>query len=37
MLYVLLNETKSTLKPKDIPKFLETLVELRDYFLEYRN
>ena len=35
--YALLNETKTTLRPEDIPRFLETLAELREYFLEYRS
>ena len=33
--YVLLNETKSSLKPSDIPELKDTIREFREYFPEY--
>ncbi len=35
--YLLVNETKSQLKPEDIPKFLDALEEFYDYFPEHKN
>jgi hypothetical protein len=35
--YVLVNETKSSLQPSDIPKLKETISELREYFPEYKD
>ncbi len=35
--YLLVNETKSQLKPEDIPKFLDTLEEFYDYFPEHKD
>ena len=35
--YLLVNETKSQLKPEDIPKFLDTLGEFYDYFPEHKD
>lgn len=34
--YVLVNETKSTLRPKDVDHVLITLKEIREYFPEYQ-
>ncbi len=35
--YLLVNETKSTLKPEDIPQFLAVLTEFYTYFPEHKN
>ncbi|MGO8880756.1 MAG: hypothetical protein ACLPVO_14460 [Desulfomonilaceae bacterium] len=35
--YILVNETKSTLKPFDIPELKETIREFREYFPEYKD
>jgi len=35
--YVLVNETKSNLKPTDINKLMKTIQEVREYFPEYRD
>ncbi len=35
--YVLVNETKSSLKPSDIPKIKETIQEVGEYFPEYKD
>ena len=35
--YLLVNETKSQLKPEDIPKFLTALAEFYSYFSEYKD
>ncbi|MHB8205738.1 MAG: hypothetical protein ACYDHG_18840 [Desulfomonilaceae bacterium] len=35
--YVLVNETKSSLKPSDIPKLKKTIRQFREYFPEYKD
>ena len=35
--YVLVNETKSSLKPSDIPKVKKTIWQFREYFPEYKD
>ena len=35
--YVLINETKSSLRPNDVDQFVKTLEEIRDFFPEYKD
>ncbi|MCB0093191.1 MAG: hypothetical protein KDE54_35125, partial [Caldilineaceae bacterium] len=34
--YLLVNETKSYLRPEDLPEFVNLLTEVRDYFPQYK-